>query len=117
MRDGVAGSIRGGEAGEERPHRLGHPQHAHDDPDCDPERPLGADEHAEQVGARVVSREGDELAVRENDVDREDVVHGEPVLEAVGAARVLGDVAADRADLLARRVGGVVEARPRRPRA
>ena len=99
-----------GEAGEQRPHRLGRPQHAHDDPDRDPERALGADEHAEQVGALVVARERDELAVGEHDVGGEHVVDGEAVLEAVGAARVLGDVAADRADLLARRVGRVVEA-------
>ena len=61
-------------------------------------------------GPVVVARERDELAVGEHDVGRENVVDGEPVLEAVGAARVLGDVAADRADLLARRVGRVVEA-------
>ena len=40
---------------------------------------------------------------------------GEAVLEAVRAARVLGDVAADRADLLAGRVRRVVEAVRRRP--
>ena len=45
--------------------------------------------------------------------DGEDVVDGEAVLEAVRAAGVLGDVAADRADLLARRIGGVVVARGR----
>ena len=45
------------------------------------------------------------------------MVDGEAVLQAVRAARVLGDVAADRADLLARRVGRVVEAvRRDRPR-
>ena len=48
------------------------------------------------------------------------VVHGEPVLEAMHAARVLGDVAADRAGDLRRRIGRVVEAvaapRPRRSR-
>ena len=38
------------------------------------------------------------------------MVDREPVLQAVRAARVLGDVAADRADLLARRVGRVVAA-------
>ena len=34
---------------------------------------------------------------------------GEPVLQAVRAARVLGHVAADRADLLARRIGRIEE--------
>ena len=38
----------------------------------------------------------------------EHVVHGEAVLQAVRAAGVLGDVAADRADLLARGIGRVV---------
>ena len=38
------------------------------------------------------------------------MVHGEAVLQAVRAAGVLGDVAADRADLLARGVGRVEEA-------
>ena len=38
------------------------------------------------------------------------MVDGEAVLEAVRAARVLGDVAADRAHLLRRRIGRVVEA-------
>src|SRR5262245_14109897 len=38
------------------------------------------------------------------------MVHGEAVLQAVCAAGVLGDVAADRADLLARWIRSVVEA-------
>ena len=95
----------------------GDAQDAHGDPHGDPERALGADERAEQVGARVVARERHELAVRQHDVGREDVVDGEAVLQAVRAAGVLGDVAADRADLLARRVGRVEEAVRRRPRA
>ena len=37
-------------------------------------------------------------------------MHGEAVLEAVRAAGVLGDVSADRADLLARGIGRVEEA-------
>src|SRR3712207_7078312 len=45
-----------------------------------------------------------ELPVREHDVEAGHVVRGETVLEAVRAARVLGDVAADRADDLAGRV-------------
>ena len=68
---------------------------------------------AEQVGpGRVepLAAEVDELAVGQHDLERRHVGHREPVLEAVGAARVLGHVAADRADLLARRIGSVVEA-------
>ena len=104
-----AASVRR-EAGQQRAHGLGDAEHAHGDPDGDPERALGADEDAEQVGPVVVARERHELAARQHDVGGEHVVDGEAVLEAVRAARVLGDVAADRADLLARRVGRVEEA-------
>ena len=45
-----------------------------------------------------------DLAVREHDDRCEHVVDGEAVLQAVRAAGVLGDVAADRAHLLARRI-------------
>ena len=79
----------------------------------DAERALGADEDAEQIVARRVERlaaELDQLAVGQHDLEAEHVVDGEAVLEAVRAAGVLGDVAADRADLLARRIGRVVEA-------
>src|SRR4030095_13713657 len=38
------------------------------------------------------------------------MVHGEAVLQAVRAAGILGHVATDRADLLARRVRSVIEA-------
>ena len=42
--------------------------------------------------------------------DAEDVVDGDAVLERVRPAGVGGDVAADRAGPLARRIGGVVVA-------
>ena len=79
----------------------------------DPERPLRADERPDQVGPVRVERlaaELDDLPVGEHDREARDVVHGEAVLEAVRAARVLRHVAADRAHLLARRIGRVEEA-------
>ena len=86
-----------------------------DDPerhlDRDPERPLRADHDAEQVGPVVavdrLAAECEQLAVGQDDLRAGDVVDREAVLEAVRAAGVLRDVAADGADLLARRVGGV----------
>ena len=85
----------------------------------DAERALRADERAEQVVAGRVRRpaaQPDQLAVRRDDLRAGHVVGGEAVLEAVRAAGVLRDVAADRADLLAGRVGRVVVAvRARRP--
>ena len=47
------------------------------------------------------------VSVGEHDLDPGHVVRREPVLEAVRAARVLRDVAADRAHDLARRVGRI----------
>ena len=52
----------------------------------------------------------DDLAVRQHHLEPQHVVGRDAVLQAVGAAGVLGDVAADRAGLLAGRVGRVVEA-------
>ena len=66
-----------------------------------------------QVVAGQVARgaaEPDDLAVREHDLEAEDVVRRDAVGEAVGPAGVLGDVAADRAGALAGGVGRVVEA-------
>ena len=107
------------EAGEERAYDLWHP----DDPERhlgdDAERPLRSHDDAEQVHAVGVERlpaELDHLAVGQDDRRPGDVMGGEAVLQAVRAAGVLGDVAADRADLLARRIGGV-EVAVRRDRA
>jgi aerobic-type carbon monoxide dehydrogenase small subunit (CoxS/CutS family) len=74
------------------------------------ERAFRSDEQAEQIGPGVSTarRRVHELAVGQHRLDAEHVVDGETVLEAVRAAGVLGDVAADRADLLARRIGRVV---------
>ena len=82
---------------------------------ADAERALRADERPEQVIAGVVellAAERDDLAVGEHDLQARDVVRREAVLEAVRAAGVLGDVAADRADDLRRRVGRVEVRRP-----
>ena len=105
--DRLARRVDRRERRELRRHRLGLAEDAQGDLRRDPERPLGADEGAEQVGPVGVERlaaELDDLAVGQHHGQPGHVVDGEAVLEAVRAARVLGDVAADRADLLA---GGV----------
>jgi hypothetical protein len=50
----------------------------------------------------------DDRAVREDDRRGDDVIDGESVLETMGAARILRDVAADRADALRTRIRRVV---------
>ena len=112
VRDGgacVVGRIEGREL---RDDRLRPPQEPQRDLGGDPEGALRADEDAEHVGAGGVepaAAETDDLAVREHHGQPGHVVDREPVLEAVRAARVLGDVAADRAHLLAGGIGRVVE--------
>jgi hypothetical protein len=83
------------------------------------ERSLRADERAQQVVARRVeglATDLHELPVGQDELEPGDVVRREPVLEAVRAAGVLGHVAADRADDLARRIRRIEEARADRDR-
>ncbi len=79
----------------------------------DPEHPLRTDEHpaqVEPVRLRLLATEEGDTAVREDDLEPEDVRTGHPVGEAVWSSGVVRHVAADRARLLARRVGGEMEA-------
>jgi hypothetical protein len=112
--DGVAGLVGAVEGGQQGPDRLRLAQQPQGHGGGDAEGALGADEGAEQVVAGPVgglaASQVDQLAVGQHHLEAGDVVGGEAVLEAVGAAGVLGNVAADGADLLAGRVGGVVEA-------
>ena len=111
--DAVAGLLVGREADQQRPRGLGLPQDAHRDLGDDAEQPFGAGHQAEQVvgvGIEVLAAEAHHVAVRQHHLEAEQVVGGEAVFQAVHAARVLGDVAADRARDLARRIGRVIEA-------
>ena len=68
---------------------------------------------AGEIGADVfeaAAAERDHLAGRQHGAQAEHVIERHPVLEAVRAAGIEGDVAADRADRLARRIGRVVQA-------
>ena len=101
---GLVGRV---ERRQERRDLLGPAHDAERDPHGDAECALRADERAEQVRTRLVealAAELDELAVGQHDREPAHVVDREAVLEAVRAAGVLGHVAADRADLLARRI-------------
>ena len=74
---------------------------------------FAADHDAKQIEARRVWRlaaEFDNRAVRQHDGRRQYVIDGKAIFEAVSAAGVLGQIATNRADLLAGGVGCVVEA-------
>jgi hypothetical protein len=59
----------------------------------------------------MLAAEPDHLARHRHHLEPKHVVRGEAVFEAMHAARVFGDVAADRAGDLRRRIRRVVEAR------
>ena len=70
----------------------------------------------QQIGPGRIGRlrsDVHELAVGQHRFHCQHVMHREAVLQAVGAAGVLGDVAANRADLLTRGVRRVVVAERR----
>ncbi len=101
------------EAREQRPRHLRPRQQPDRHFRDDAEQAFRSREQREEVEAGGVERAGPErhpLALDREDLDREHVVHRQAVLQAVHAARVFGDVAADGAGDLRRRVGRVVEA-------
>ncbi|CAM2144652.1 hypothetical protein PT2222_160115 [Paraburkholderia tropica] len=78
----------------------------------DGEHAFAADHDCEQIEPRRVERERaklHDLAVHRDRAHAQHVMHGEAVLEAVHAARVFGNIAADRAGDLRRRIGRVIE--------
>ncbi len=100
------------EGQQQRPHRRRILREADGDLGGDTERALTADERPAQIEARLVRSdvaEGHAFAGDQHDLDGGDMGVGDPVGKAMRAARVVRDVAADGADLLARRVRGEVE--------
>ncbi len=113
--DGLACGGAGVEGGEERLHALRTAHDAEHGFGGDAECALAADEDTHQViagrvGHAMRGAEPDELAGGKDDLATEDVRGGEAVLEAVCAAGVFGEVAADGADDLRGGVGRVEEA-------
>src|SRR5262249_18458772 len=95
----------------ERLHALWFAQNSDDYLRRDPERAFGTNQETNQVGTgRIDHRTADvhQFSIGQDEVERQDVVHGEPVFQAVRTAGILGDVSADRAYLLTRRIWCVV---------
>ncbi len=79
----------------------------------DAELALGADDQREEIIARrieIIAADIENLAIHHHDADGEHVVHRHPVFQAMRAAGIGGDVAADGAGDLARRVRRIEEA-------
>ena len=98
---------------EEDERRLGRRRQANQRLGDDAEHALGADHGAGEVVAGVSRRAPagpDDAAVGQDDLQTENVIRGDAVLEAMRAAGVLGDVAADGAGFLAGWIGREEEA-------
>ena len=94
--------MRGADTAEPHGHLCRDGQHA-----------FGTDDRCEQVQTWRIRRAAPELhrlTFHGHTAHSQYVVHGESILQAMHPARILGDVAADRAGNLARRIGGVVKA-------
>ena len=111
--DRGAGDFVGGEGGEHGAGALGAAQDADGDLGDDGEHALAAGEQPEPVvagGVEVSAADVEDFAVDGDDLQAQQVVGGDAVFKAVGAAGVHVDVAADHAGELAGWVGRVEEA-------
>ena len=112
-RHAFAGGFDLGKADHQRARRLRLLQDAHGDLGDDAEQPLRARDDAHQVVAGILRRlaaDAQDLAAHQHDLAAEHVVGGHAVFQAMHAAGIFRDIAADRAGDLRRRVGRVVEA-------
>ncbi len=111
-RDRLTGRTQRHEVGEDRLDHPGNRFQPDRDLDRHSEHPFAAHEQPDQVGTPGLSLRGPEPGeppVGQDHLERGDVIGGDAVLEAVGSARILGDIAADGAGALAGGVGDVVQ--------
>ncbi len=110
--DRVGGAAVGGKAdqGGTLGLRLGQQAHGHFGNDS--QQTLRTDQQPHHVQARLVvaAAEADHVAVQRDEFDGEDIVAGHAVFQAMHAAGIFRDIAADRTGDLAGGVGGVIEA-------
>ena len=107
-----AGRLDLRKADHQRARRLRLLQDPHRDLGDDAEQALGAGDDAHQIvagGLRRLAADPDDFAGHQHDFAAEHVVGGHAVFQAMHAAGIFRDIAADRAGDLRRRVGRVVE--------
>ena len=111
--DALAGDFVRREGGQHRPRTFGGAQDADVHLGHDGQHALAAGQEAEPVvagGVEVGAADVEDVALDGDDLQPEQIVRGDAVFQAMGAAGVHVDVAADHAGKLGRRVGGVEEA-------
>ena len=110
--DCIAGALHVGEGGHDELGTRRSRNELHGHLGDDQQQSLRADGEGKQIQPRAVGSEAAELdarAVHRVAAKPEHVVEGEPVLEAMHAAGVLCDIAADRAGDLRGRIGRVIQ--------
>jgi hypothetical protein len=112
LADGGSGPLDIVEGSEHYLRPLRHREQSHRHLHHYPEHALRSNQQGQQIVTGRVERlaaDLDHLAVDQDQLERQDVVHSEPVLEAVHAPRVLGHIAADGASYLRGGIRGIVE--------
>ena len=110
--NGGAGGINIGKDAEKSPHRFRRRQQPYQYAGGNAESALRADKRPAQVIAGRLARRSaqvDDFAVLQDCFHADDMVGGCAVGQAVGAAGVFGDIAAQAARALAGRVGGIAQ--------
>jgi len=113
LRHASPGLLRIGEADENCARCLGLGQDPHGDFGDHTQQAFGADHNAEKIepaGIEMPPAQPHDLSVHQHQFDTQHIVGGQPVFEAVHPARILRDIAADRAGDLAGGVGRIIEA-------
>ena len=108
----LAGGLDLRETDHQRPRGFGLLQDPHRDLGDDAEQALGAGDDSHQVVARGLGRlaaDLDDFARDQHDFAAQHVVGGHAVFQAMHAAGILRDIAADRAGDLRRRIGRIVK--------
>ena len=114
-RHALAGRLRGGEADQHGARGLGLLQDAHRHLGDDAEQAFRSADDRKQVvaaGIEMLAADPHHLAGDQHHLDAEDVVRGHAVFQAMHAAGILRDVAADGAGDLRRGVRRVIEIAP-----
>jgi hypothetical protein len=118
--DALAALLAGRETDQKRSRRLRLFQDAHGDLGDDAKQTFRAGHDAEQViafGVEMLAAKPHHLAIDQHHFDAEHIVGGEAVFQAMHAAGIFRDVAADRTGDLRRRVGARNKSLPARPHA
>ena len=113
-RDAFAGSLDLRKADHQRARGFRLLQDPHRDLGDDAEQAFGAGDDAHQIVAgilRGLAADAQDLAVHQHDLAAEHVVGGHAVFQAMHAAGIFRDIAADRAGDLRRRIGRVIDSR------